>query len=1367
MDDHAPTPEPLTPDQRKRRWLFPVIGTAAVLSGAALGVGPLAPYAIDHIADGARIWRLGRLKIDGVSGSWLGDLRAARIALEDEEGEWIEARDLTLDWRPLDVLFGDIRLNAARADSIVMHRQPRLLDPRPSSGRRFDVRIGDLHVETIQVEEAAYGVAATLTADLALNIDDQRLRSVALHLERTDSNDDRVIAIYQRGENYVLNVDAASAPETGIIARVLGVGEHGVTATGRGAGDPNTGESTFDVRVGETPLLTGASHWSGGDWSLNAEAQLDVLPALTTLARRIGPSARFAFAGDPSGAFTAHGETPFLAVDLAGELNEDQELEGPARIVATSNQLSDIARESPFALGPARLEGELRQARGTTAIRGTLDAQQLEVLGRRVHFTGPVNASLTDAAFELTGDLRAAEDSPPLFANARLRTQIAYDRDRHRFELSNTDLASGAIALTAQGWVNGGDGEFSGEWRARRLEALTDIVSGEANGTWRAFADRVEGARIWTTAVAGASQNVGGSPDVIGQLLGASPAFDARFTYENGGITVSHARVDGAQLRAAATGRIVQGAANLAVEASARGPLSLGGAEIAGAVDATGRLTGRIARPALNMQATLSSFNAGGVVVEQPIVDFTLAPTPGGAYAGRATARGTALGQAFAATSDLAVAGGALSLTNLDGQVGALQAQGNATFASNGVTAALDVNGALDGLFPGVSGRLAGDVALTPETLTLDAHIADARAGELRVRAATLSAQGPFNAIAATFDLRGRLRQAPLAFEGRALLGAEDAPTLSVEGRGTLADADIFTRAPMHAVWRGGGAEASIDVAVGDGVVRAQWTDRGRSLHGTAEIDDAPIAPLAAIWGERATGRIDGRLSLQNNGRALAGSADLTLADARFAGRQRGTLDMHIVGDLDPSRLAATIDANSEDGLVAHFEADAPVVTSVSPIRIALAPERRGQARWSVHGPAASLWAAARLQDQSLEGQLDGEGEIAFGAGYLSGDGHIEIIDGRFEDKTTGITLVDLDARVAIDQRGVTIENFSAAGPRGGRLTATGGSANEREGQIAVRLDEMRVADRPDARAVASGDLTLAWEGLHSTLSGDLNIIEADIDVAASPETGIPTLDVIEINRPGEWDESEEEEQGEAVLARNGSTELNVRIRAPGRVFTRGRGVDAEWSLNLRLQGTSRNPRLFGEARAIRGTLALSGQPFEIEEARIFFNGDPLDAQVDLTAVRDTADLSARIRLTGTARDPEVAFSSDPPLPEDEILPQILFGRSVEDLSALEAAQLAASLATLSGRASLDLVDAARAAAGLDRFNVRQDEAGGFLVAGGVYLTRNVYLEVARTGLGETQSRVEWTIRPRLVLITSFLGSADQRVSLRWRRESD
>ncbi|MGH6950176.1 MAG: translocation/assembly module TamB domain-containing protein [Vitreimonas sp.] len=1358
--DISPAPEPKR-RRLRRRWIACAAGGALVVTAVVVALGPGAPWLIDRI-DGQRIWRLGRIDVDGVAGAWLGALRAEHVSIADEDGVWIEARDVSIDWRPQDILFGAVRIDRARAATIAVLRRPTLLERRPSGDVDFDVRIGDVRVDTISVAEPVFGEAATFTARFSLDLREQSLQGLELDLQRTDSDADHFVALYRPDEDYALQLDALGAPG-GILARALGVPEQGVRATASGAGDMHTGQASYSASIGDAPWLAGAAGWTPERWSTEARAQLDLLPQLRTLARRIGSSVELNASGERVGAFTARAETPFLAVDLSGELDEEHRLTGPARFTATTQRVSDIAREAPFTLGPARLEGELRRARGTTAIRGTLHAEEIDALGQRTSLSGPVQAALTAERFVLTGDLRAPANAPALFAGARLSTALEYDRGRQRFELQRAEIAGDAIGVDAQGWVNGGDGEFSGAWRVRRLGAFSRDLTGEASGHWRAFAERRGQTRVWTTSVQGSGARIGGAPAIVPQLLGAAPRFDGRFTYENRGITVSHARLDGAKLRAGATGRIVSGQANLALEASARGPLDIGGAQIAGALDATGRITGRLARPALNARASLSSFTAGGVAVSQPVVTFTLAPS-GRGYAGRADVQGSVADKPLTAAANVAMASGALTLSNLDGQVAGMRAQGSASFDPRGVTAVLDVDGALDGLAPGVTGRMTGDVQLAPNRVVVDAHIADAASGDLRIRAATLRAEGPFDAIAARFDMRGRLRHAPLAFEGTGLVDASGETTeVLIEGRGTLAGADIFTRAPIQARLEGGRTQASLNVAIGDGAVSAQWEERGRALSGSAQIEDAPLAPLAAIWGERAEGRIDGRVTLANSGGGLNGEADVMLRNTRFAGRQSGRLDMHIVGDLDPSRLRATVDASSTEGLTARFVADAPVVTSANPIRIALAPERRGRATWSVQGPAESLWAAARLQDQTLSGQLDGEGELEFGAGYLSGDGHIEIVDGRFEDKLSGVTLVDLDARVAIDRRGVTIENFTASGPRGGRLTATGGSANQREGRIAVTVHDMRIVDRPDARARANGELALAWEGLNSTLTGDLNVAEAEIDIAANPEAGIPTLEVVEINRP------DDEDFGEIQLEQRtaSATELDVRIRAPGRVVTRGRGVDAEWSLDLRLQGTARDPRLSGEARSVRGTLALSGQPFELDDARIVFDGDPMDAEIDLTARRDTADLTAYIHLTGTARDPEVTFTSDPALPEDEILPHVLFGRSVEDLSGLEAAQLAASLASLSGRASLDLMGAARAAVGLDRFNVRQDAAGGFLVAGGVYLTRDVYLEVARTGLGQAQTRIEWTVRPRLVLITSFLGDGEQRVSLRWRRESD
>ncbi|HRO04281.1 MAG TPA: hypothetical protein PLS69_11820, partial [Terricaulis sp.] len=497
----------------------------------------------------------------------------------------------------------------------------------------------------------------------------------------------------------------------------------------------------------------------------------------------------------------------------------------------------------------------------------------------------------------------------------------------------------------------------------------------------------------------------------------ATPTLDAMLRSENGGITVAHARVNGGRLRAGVFGRIVQGNANLSLEASARGPLDLGGAVMEGAVDATGHISGRIARPTLTAEASMQSFAAGGTVVDAPRVNFTLAPN-GDGYQGSAEVQGAVSGQPLTAASNIAITGSAVALTELDAQIGALALQGSASVSSRGVSAELDVNGAIDDLIAGASGRLSGRLSLTPETMVLNAAIADARAGDLFVRAASLRAQGPLDSIDATFDMRGRLNQAPLTFAGTANLDLDNSD-VRIDGRGQLAGADVFTRAPITAAWGNGELQASVNVAMGDGVVQAQWRERGRALTGSAQVEDAPIAPLAAIWGERATGIIDGRMSLSNNGGGLSGDADVTLRQARFAGRQRAPLDMRIVGALEPSRLRANVEARSDDGLEARFEADAPVVTSANPIRIALAPERRGRAVWAVRGPAESLWAAARLQDQSLQGDLDGEGVLEFGAGYLSGDGAIEITNGRFEDKLTGVTLVNLDVRMAIDDNGV------------------------------------------------------------------------------------------------------------------------------------------------------------------------------------------------------------------------------------------------------------------------------------------------------------------------------------------------------------
>lgn len=1358
----------MSTSRRRRRWLAPVATIGLTAIGVGVAIGPGAALIVDTALDGRRVWRLGHIEIDGVSGAWLGALRAERVTISDGDGIWIEARDLELNWRPQDLLFGTVNIDRAHAARIDILRKPTLLDRRSPGGLNLDVALNDTTISELSIHEDAVGEAGVFTANLSLAVESRSLTAIGLDLRRTDSSADRALVDYRGDALHRLRVDVAGAPG-GVFAHALGVPDQELHAIARGEGDADVGAMSLSVRIGadqreEANFISVSSDWMADRWALTRGViRLDRLPALQMLARRVGSNVELRAGGARHGAFEAYAETPFFAATLSGALDADNALDGAARLVITSERLSDIARESPFDLGAARFEGELAQTRGTTSIRGTANVA-IDAIGQASTLSGPVEAALTVGAFTLQGDLRAPDDAPPLFEDARLKAAMAYDRAAGRYALTRAEFTSEAARVDARGAVVRGEGELSGEWRVRNLGAFIAGIDGEGEGRWRAFSERVENTRVWTATIDGHGRSFSDRADLLPQLFGQSLSLDARLRHENNGLTVSYARLEGTRLRMGARGRIVRGEAALELESSARGPIALGAGSIDGAVDATGRLTGRLARPTLSLDASMSSFAVGNIAIMQPRVQITLAPSVN-AYAGRAEINGQALGESLRLTSTLSYANSALALTAIDAQLAALAARGDANIASSGLTASLAISGRLDGLLGDASGVIDGRLALSPETLRLNAEITNARAGILTMRAATIAAEGPYDTVVARYNMSGRLRDAPLTFSGDARLDLDGESALALDGRGQLAGVDTFTRAPIRAVWRDNTIEASLNVALGDGVVAAEWRERSRGFSGSARIQDAPLAPLAAIWGERATGSIDGDISLANRDGGLAGAVDLRLDDARLAGRQRGTLDLHIVGDLDPARLRATVDAASSDGLVARFEADAPVTTSTAPIRIEIARNRSGHATWSLNGPADTLWSAARLQDQALAGAVSGEGELSFGAGRLSGQGFIEIVDGRFEDKLSGVTLTNLDARLALNERGVRIERFAASDSRGGRLAATGGSTDPRRGEIAVQLMDIRIADRPDARARASGALTLAWEGSNSRLTGELAIAEASVDIAANPQAGIATMDVVEINRP---DDETADRDIRPRPGGNGSTALDVHITAPGRVFTRGRGVDAEWALDLRLAGSAAHPRIFGEARAVRGTIALSGQPFEIADtSRIIFNGDPLDARIALTAERATSDLTAYLDINGVARDPEITFTSDPGLPEDEILPQVLFGRSIEDLSALEAAQLATSLAALSGNGALDLVDAARAAAGLDRFNVGQDESGGFLVSGGIYLTRDVYVELGRSGLGEARSTVEWTVRPRLVLITSFLGNGDQRVSLRWRRESD
>ena len=135
--------------------------------------------------------------------------------------------------------------------------------------------------------------------------------------------------------------------------------------------------------------------------------------------------------------------------------------------------------------------------------------------------------------------------------------------------------------------------------------------------------------------------------------------------------------------------------------------------------------------------------------------------------------------------------------------------------------------------------------------------------------------------------------------------------------------------------------------------------------------------------------------------------------------------------------------------------------------------------------------------------------------------------------------------------------------------------------------------------------------------------------------------------------------------------------------------------------------------------------------------------------------------MTGRSQRPEIAFTSTPALPQDELLSRILFGTSITNLSAPEAVQLAAAVASLNDpRGGLDPINAVRRSIGLDRLRILPADVTqgiGTQLAAGKYFGRRVYVEVVTDGRGYSATTVEYQITRWLSLALQHLDDRPRK----------
>jgi translocation and assembly module TamB len=106
-----------------------------------------------------------------------------------------------------------------------------------------------------------------------------------------------------------------------------------------------------------------------------------------------------------------------------------------------------------------------------------------------------------------------------------------------------------------------------------------------------------------------------------------------------------------------------------------------------------------------------------------------------------------------------------------------------------------------------------------------------------------------------------------------------------------------------------------------------------------------------------------------------------------------------------------------------------------------------------------------------------------------------------------------------------------------------------------------------------------------------------------------------------------------------------------------GRGLEAELRGRLELTGTLAEPQVSGDLRTQRGTFDILGKRLELTRGILRFDRGGVVPSLDVLASTRAGSYTVSIGLTGPANAPEVALSSSPDLPQDEVLSRLLFDR--------------------------------------------------------------------------------------------------------------
>ena len=426
--------------ERKWRWLAAGLGgflLAAVMAATALLSWLNSAPGRDRIESmaNAALRDAGlTLSIEGWSGRLPFGVEAGSVELSDPDGVALRVSDLRVDWQPLPLLWGDIRIDVLEARSLILERWPAVKGDRDSSGPQrslavpgfvLDARVNRLAVDRAEVAEAVLGQRAAWQVEGEIGAPGEDGRESHLDVLRIDRPSDRFLVKtrYRHADN-TLSLEAIwqEAPD-GFFARLMvPESEDGIEVRMSGDGPLDGWHAELSARVAGAVADLSFQLEEGDESRLGIRGDIDAIAVLPdrfeTLAKgevELGVTVR---QREKSHVIRVPGfryRTEALVVSGQGSLDRrDGSVAGRIDVAQTGSAgLGDL-------LTPLSTDG----LSGTVTVAGSLEAPMIEAAIQldRLDVAG-VDAAGVKLKLSVAPSVAGAQTSSPVGIQMQLETR--------------------------------------------------------------------------------------------------------------------------------------------------------------------------------------------------------------------------------------------------------------------------------------------------------------------------------------------------------------------------------------------------------------------------------------------------------------------------------------------------------------------------------------------------------------------------------------------------------------------------------------------------------------------------------------------------------------------------------------------------------------------------------------------------------------------------------------------------------------------------------------------------------------------------------------------------------------------------------